>query len=150
MYILQRNFQGFLHILDDEIACGIHVCVNAHAMIRKFDQPDEIGSYDRWELKLGKKTAPSFIGMVRPAVVFANYKTMVINVDNQGAAKGKTKHRAVSASCIRRTPLPGMRKTGTDCRKNYRLNISRLQGFFLWICLEASHLRLVASASPRK
>nr|DAS80777.1 MAG TPA: AAA domain protein [Caudoviricetes sp.] len=87
---LAEEFSRLLHILDDVIACGIHVCVNAHAMIRKFDQPDEIGSYDRWELKLGKKTAP-LLKEWCDLLLFANYKTMVINVDNQGAAKGKNK-----------------------------------------------------------
>ena len=28
---------------------GIHVVLTAHAMMRKFEQPDEMGAYDRWE-----------------------------------------------------------------------------------------------------
>ncbi len=37
---------------------GINVVLTAHAQMRKFEQPDEMGAYDRWELKLGKKTRP--------------------------------------------------------------------------------------------
>ena len=69
---------------------GIHVVLNAHAMIRKFDQPDEMGSYDRWELKLQKKTAP-LVKEWADMLLFANYKVYVVNVDGQGAEKGKNK-----------------------------------------------------------
>ena len=34
---------------------GINVVLTAHAQIRKFEQPDEMGAYDRYELKLGKR-----------------------------------------------------------------------------------------------
>ena len=64
--------------------------LTAHAQIKKFEQPDELGAYDRWELKLEKKTAP-LTKEWADMVLFANYKTMVVNVDNQGAAKGKNK-----------------------------------------------------------
>ena len=58
--------------------------------MRKFEQPDETGAYDRWELKLSKTTAP-LLKEWADMVLFANYKTYVVNVDNQGATKGKNK-----------------------------------------------------------
>ncbi len=69
---------------------GVHVVLTAHAAMRKFEQPDELGAYDRWELKLGKKTAP-LVKEWADMLLFCNYKTIVVNVDNQGAAKGKNK-----------------------------------------------------------
>lgn len=69
---------------------GVNILLTAHAQMRKFEQPDELGSYDRWELKLSKKTAP-LVKEAMDMILFCNYKTMVINVDNQGAMKGKNK-----------------------------------------------------------
>ena len=87
---LVEEFGRFLNHLSDVIDVGIHVVITAHAAMRKFEQPDELGAYDRWELKLEKKTAP-LVKEWADMVLFANYKTYVINVDNQGAAKGKNK-----------------------------------------------------------
>ncbi len=42
------------------------------------------------ELKLQKKTA-SLVKEWADMLLFANYKTIVINVDNQGTSKGKNK-----------------------------------------------------------
>ena len=45
----------FLNKLSDVAEMGINVVLTAHAKIVKFEQPDEMGAYDRWELKLGNK-----------------------------------------------------------------------------------------------
>lgn len=87
---LAEKFKSFLDELDKIIGSGIHIVLTAHAMMRKFEQPDEIGAYDRWELKLQKKTAP-ILKEWADMVLFCNYRTYVVNVDNQGAAKGKNK-----------------------------------------------------------
>lgn len=87
---LEEEFGRFLNKLSDLIEIGINVVFTAHSKITRFDQPDEIGSYDRWELKLQKKTSP-LLKEWADMVLFANYKTSVVNVDNQGAAKGKNK-----------------------------------------------------------
>jgi len=50
-----EEFGKFLNRLQDLVDSGINVVLTAHAQIRKFEQPDEMGAYDRWELKLGKK-----------------------------------------------------------------------------------------------
>ena len=89
---LQEEFQKLLDKLDAVIATGIHVVCVAHAYMRKFEQPDELGSYDRWELKLSKKCAP-ITKEWADMVLFCNYKTMVVNVDGQGELKGKNKVR---------------------------------------------------------
>ena len=69
---------------------GIHIVITAHATIKKFEQPDELGAYDRWSMKTSKQVAPLIREWV-DALLFLNYKTIVVNVDNQGAAKGKNK-----------------------------------------------------------
>lgn len=87
---LEEEFGKLLNLLTDVVNAGNNVIVTAHACMRKFEQPDEQGAYDRWELKLQKKTAP-LLKEWADAVFFANYKTVVVNVDGQGAAKGKNK-----------------------------------------------------------
>ena len=69
---------------------GIHIVITAHATIKKFEQPDELGAYDRWSMKTSKQVAPLIREWV-DALLFLNYKTLVVNVDNQGAAKGRNK-----------------------------------------------------------
>lgn len=87
---LVEEFGRLLNKLEELVEMGINVVVTAHAKMRKFEQPDEMGAYDRWELKLQKQTGP-LLKEWADMVLFANYKTTVINIDNQGAAKGKNK-----------------------------------------------------------
>lgn len=87
---LEEEFGKMLNLLQDVVDVGINIVITAHAQMRKFEQPDELGSYDRWELKLEKKTS-ALVKEWADMVLFANYKTYVVNVDNQGAAKGKNK-----------------------------------------------------------
>jgi len=87
---LEEEYGRFLNLLEEVVRSGVHVGITAHAQMRKFEQPDELGAYDRWELKLEKKTA-ALVKEWADIVLFANYKTHVVNVDNQGAQKGKNK-----------------------------------------------------------
>ena len=87
---LADEFGKLLNLLSELTERGINAVITAHAMMRKFEQPDELGAYDRWELKLQKKTAP-LVKEWADMVLFANYKTLVINVDGKGAQKGKNK-----------------------------------------------------------
>ncbi len=85
-----EEFGKLLNLLEELKERGVHVVVNCHAQMRKFEQPDELGQYDRWELKLSRKDAP-LIKEWADMILFANYQTTVVNVDGQGAAKGKNK-----------------------------------------------------------
>ena len=87
---LQEEFGRLLNLLTDVVKAGVNVVLTAHAKMRKFEQPDEMGAYDRWEMKLSKGVAP-MVKEWADMVLFANYKTMVVNVDGQGAQKGKNK-----------------------------------------------------------
>lgn len=87
---LREEFGRLLNELSALTEKGVNAVVTAHARMRKFEQPDELGAYDRWELKLDKNTAP-LVKEWADMVLFANYKTTVVNVDGQGAAKGRNK-----------------------------------------------------------
>lgn len=87
-YVYEKEEIGkFLNLLQEVIDSGINVVLTAHAQMRKFEQPDELGAYDRWELKLGKKTSSQISPLVKEwadMVLFANYKTYAVAVDKDG------------------------------------------------------------------
>lgn len=80
---LAEEFGRLLNLLEEVVERGIHVVLTAHAMMRKFEQPDEMGAYDRWELKLQKKTAP-LVKEWSDLLLFANYKTLSVAADKEG------------------------------------------------------------------
>ncbi|MFQ9179968.1 MAG: ATP-binding protein [Eggerthella lenta] len=47
-----EEFGKLLNLLSDVAEGGINVVLTAHAAVRKFDQPDEAASYNRWALAL--------------------------------------------------------------------------------------------------
>ena len=79
---LAEEFTPFFRALDRIIAAGIHVVVTAHAKMRKFEQPDEMGAYDRWEMKLSKQVAPLFKEWC-DMLLFLNYQTYVVTTENK-------------------------------------------------------------------
>lgn len=84
---LEETFGKFLNKLSDLTEIGINVVLNAHAKIVKFEQPDELGAYDRWELKLGNKTTAKTASLVKEwadMVLFCNYKTYSVATDDKG------------------------------------------------------------------
>jgi hypothetical protein len=80
-------FGKFLNYLNDIVDEGVHVVLLAHSGIKKFELPEETGAYDRYELKMEKKTAP-LVKEWADMVLFANYKTLVVEVDNKKKAQG--------------------------------------------------------------
>jgi len=97
----KEEFGRFLNLLEDVVDLGIHVVLAAHAQIRKFEQPDEMGAYDRYELKLGKKTSSQTSPLVKEwadMVLFANYKTYSVATDKDGK-----KHKAQGGERVMHT-----------------------------------------------
>ncbi|OPA76645.1 hypothetical protein BVG16_15810 [Paenibacillus selenitireducens] len=87
-----EEFGRFLNLLSDVVEAGIHVVLSAHSQIVKFEQPDEMGAYDRYQLKLGQKTSSRTAALVKEwadMVLFINYKTFSVAADQKG-----TKHKA--------------------------------------------------------
>ena len=87
---LGEEFSRLLGALDTVLASGVHVVVMAHAKMRKFEQPDEMGAYDRWEMKLSKQVAP-LLKEWCDILLFCNYQTFVVTSENntQKAQGGK-------------------------------------------------------------
>ncbi len=89
-----EEFGRLLDALTLVKEAGIHVVVTAHALIAKFEQPDELGAYNRWALKLIDTPKCSNAARLKEwadMVLFARYETIVVNVDDKGAAKGRNK-----------------------------------------------------------
>lgn len=89
---VKEEFGRFLNKLSDVIESGLNVVLTAHSQIVKFEQPDEMGAYDRYQLKLGKKTSSQTAPLVKEwadMVLFMNYKIMSVATDKDGK-----KHKA--------------------------------------------------------
>ena len=79
---VQEEFGKLLNSLEEVVQRGIHVVVTAHAKMNKVEQPDEMGAYDRWELKLTKQCSP-MLKEWADMLLFANYKTLVVRTDDK-------------------------------------------------------------------
>ena len=79
-----EEFGRLLSALDSVIDAGMNVTVTAHAKMRKFEQPDEMGAYDRWEMKLSRQSAP-LLKEWCDMLLFCNYETYVVNSENNTA-----------------------------------------------------------------
>ena len=82
----KQKVQGLLELMDTIIGRGVHVVLVCHSMIRKFELPDEMGSYDRYTLKLNEKNIAPLIKEWVDMLLFVNFKTDVVT-----GADGKTK-----------------------------------------------------------
>lgn len=78
---MAEEFMRFLRVCDQVVASGIHMVITAHAKMRKFEQPDEMGAYDRWEMKLSRQTAP-LLKEWCDMLLFCNYQTYVVTSEN--------------------------------------------------------------------
>ncbi len=84
---LTSRMNVVLSKLDRVIDAGIHVVLLAHASVVRFDPPDGVGAYDRYELKLfkdrkGGKGTASLVKEWADLVIFGNWRTQI-------AEKGK-------------------------------------------------------------
>ena len=92
--MVQEEFGRLLNLLTDLTRKSVHVILTAHAYMRKFEQPDEFGAYDRWELKLSKKVAP-MVKEWSDMLLFANYETYVVRDDKTKTAKAQGGRRVM-------------------------------------------------------
>lgn len=94
-YILSaERIAAFLKDMEKQLIDeGINVVLNCHAQIRKFELPEEQGSYDKYELKLGNKTTSRTSPLVKEwadLILFCNYKTYVeMESKGMGQTNGK-------------------------------------------------------------
>jgi hypothetical protein len=85
--MLKEATAKFLDVLDDLKDSGKHVVLLAHAHIKKFEEPDGMGAYDRYELKLSRQVSPLIKEWV-DLLLFANYKTHLVDNDGKKKALG--------------------------------------------------------------
>jgi len=90
---ISEEFSRFFAACDKVIGAGMNVLITAHAKMRKFEQPDEMGTYDRWEMKLTKQVAP-LLKEWSDMLLFCNYKTYVVSQDD-GKSKGQGGKRVI-------------------------------------------------------
>lgn len=85
---LQDEFGKLLSLLDKVIEAGINVVVTAHGKPRKFELPEEMGQFDRYEMKLTKQVAP-LLKEWCDCLFFTNYKIYVVTSEtNRKKAQG--------------------------------------------------------------
>ncbi len=107
---VSEEFARFLSCCDRVIDAGMHVVITAHAQMRKFEQPDEMGAFDRWEMKLSKKTAP-LLKEWCDFLFFCNYQTFAVTSENdtkkaQGGKRVMYTAHHPTYDAKRRVPLP--------------------------------------------
>jgi hypothetical protein len=79
---LAEKFQSFLDDLDLVISKGINVVLIGHAHIKRFNPPETLEGYDRWEPKLAPKDSEKAKAWA-DAVLFATFDIKVIGSDNK-------------------------------------------------------------------
>lgn len=86
--MVKEEFGKLLNLLSELADQGINVVVTAHADIKKFEKPDEMGAFDRYQLKLSKQCAP-LLKEWADMVLFANYETTIVT-DSKTKSKKAT------------------------------------------------------------
>lgn len=75
---VKDRFNKLLEALDALRDKGVHIVLTAHAQVKKFEQPDELGSYDRYALKLNEKNISPLIKEWSDLLLFANFRTDIV------------------------------------------------------------------------
>ena len=85
----KQKMQQLLELLQAIVDRGVNVLLVCHSMIRKFEQPDEMGSYDRYMLKLNEKNIAPLVKEWVDLMLFVNYRTNIVT-DSDGKTKKGT------------------------------------------------------------
>ena len=86
--MVKEKFGKLLNLLSELTEIGINVVITAHADIKKFEKPDEMGAFDRYQLKLSKQCAP-LLKEWADMLLFANYETTIVT-DSKTKSKKAT------------------------------------------------------------
>lgn len=84
---MKDKFGNFLDKMQDMADAGINAVLTAHAQIVKFEDPGELGAYDRYELKLAKRSNADVSAMAKEwadTILFMNYKVISVKADDSG------------------------------------------------------------------
>ena len=85
----KQKMQQILEVLQAIVDRGVHVVLVCHSMIRKFELPDEMGSYDRYMLKLNEKNIAPIVKEWVDMMLFVNYRTDIVTDPDGKTKKGK-------------------------------------------------------------
>ena len=99
-YVYEK-FGEIFNLLNDVIEKGINVVITAHAILKKFEQPDEMGAYDRYALKLIDSPKTSISAALKEwadMVLFANYKTIIVTDSKTKKSKAQGGKRVMYTS----------------------------------------------------
>ena len=88
---VREQFAILLDLLSKLNRKGVNIVLTAHSILKKFEQPDELGAYDRWSLKLNERNVAPLVKEWADMVLFVNYKTDVVTVKD--GSKKETKAR---------------------------------------------------------
>lgn len=96
--VLNNKMNAVTALFDRLIDAGLHVVCLAHAAVRKFEDPKQACSYDRYELKMykdrpGAKGSAALVKEWADALLFGSYEDRV----KAGAQEGQ-KGKAVASS----------------------------------------------------
>ena len=75
------KMQEFLVKLNALRDTGMAVVLTAQADVRPFNRPEDLGSYDRWQIRLSKKVGPEVLAWA-DVVGFLSYKANVVQDEN--------------------------------------------------------------------
>ncbi|MFL2076412.1 ATP-binding protein [Marinilactibacillus psychrotolerans] len=84
---MKDKFGNFLDKMQDMADSGINAVLTAHSQITKFEDPGEMGAYDRYELKLAKRSNADVAAMAKEwadTVLFLNYRVISVKADEAG------------------------------------------------------------------
>lgn len=118
---IAEEFSKLLAQLDAIVLSGRNVVITAHAKMRKFELPDEMGAYDRWEMKLSRQTAP-LLKEWCDALLFLNYETFVVKSET-GASKGRGGKRVMY--CAHHTCWDAKNRFGLPEKADMSLDVLR-------------------------
>ncbi len=84
--LVAEEFARFLAGLEPLVRRGMHIVFLAHSTVRKFESPEQAGSYDRHELELSKQVGP-LLKEWADLLLFANFVARVAE-DESGRRRG--------------------------------------------------------------
>ena len=150
--ILEESLMSFLGELDKVRAKGIHVVLLAHSKVLKFEDPELAAAFDRYQLKLEKKTSMLVKEWV-DALLFANYVTNVTDkagtFDSKRGVGGKKRvlhtERSAAFDAKNRHGLTGSVEMPKD---NPSVHI--IEPIFGPLCAENTHKEPAKTAPPEE
>ncbi|GAA2821546.1 ATP-binding protein [Pseudolactococcus raffinolactis] len=94
---LEKEFGLLINKLSDLVELGINVVLTAHAKLKKKEEPDQMGAFDRYQLKMEDKTG-AIVKEWADMVLFANYEMTVLTDEKTKSKKATGGHRVMYAT----------------------------------------------------